>query len=140
MLCNDASLTDQQFGHNIVSQKFPAALSFLNLQETLSLFGQHFIFSYDFKSIENLITSVNWNVASRESLIIFIALMVSPSANWRAWPWQYIKWNQSHLFTVLLYVGYPIRPWSRPFMLPPVRRCLYLWKLFNVLFWCEALE
>ena len=45
-------------------------------------------FSYDFKNIEHLITLVNSNAASREPLIIFIALMVSPSTNWRAWPWQ----------------------------------------------------
>ena len=42
-------------------------------------------FSYDFKNIEHLITLVNSNAASREPLIIFIALMVSPSTNWRAW-------------------------------------------------------
>ena len=42
MLCDDASLTDQQFGHNIVSPKFPAALSFLNLLEAPSLFGEYF--------------------------------------------------------------------------------------------------
>ena len=34
---------------------------------------------------EHLITLVNSNAASREPLIIFIALMVSPSTNWRAW-------------------------------------------------------
>ena len=60
MLCDDASLTDQQFGHNIVSPKF---------------------FSYDFKNTEHLITLVNSNAASGEPLIIFIALMVSPSDN-----------------------------------------------------------
>ena len=42
-------------------------------------------FSNDFKNIEHLITLVNSNPASREPLIIFIALMVSPSTNWRAW-------------------------------------------------------
>ena len=42
-------------------------------------------FSYDFKNTEHLITLVNSNAASREPLIIFIALMVSPSTNWRAW-------------------------------------------------------
>ena len=42
-------------------------------------------FSYDFKNIKHLITLVNSNVASREPLIIYIALMVSTSANWRAW-------------------------------------------------------
>ena len=81
MLCDDASLTDQQFGHNIVSLKFPAALSFLNLLEPLSLFGEHLIFfPYDYKNIEHLITLVNSNPASREPLIIFITLMLSPSA------------------------------------------------------------
>ena len=59
-------------------------------------------FSYDFKNIEHLITLVNSNAASREPLIIFIALMVSPSINWRAWPWQYGNWTQSRFCTLLL--------------------------------------
>ena len=59
-------------------------------------------FSYDFKNIEHLITLVNSNAASREPLIIFIALMVSPSINWRAWPWQYVNWAQSSFCTLLL--------------------------------------
>ena len=59
-------------------------------------------FSYDFKNIEHLITLVNSNAASREPLIIFIALMVSPSINWRAWPWQYVNWTQSRFCTLLL--------------------------------------
>ena len=41
MLCDNAPLTVQQFGHNIVSPKFPAALSFLNLLEASSLFGKY---------------------------------------------------------------------------------------------------
>ena len=60
------------------------------------------LFSYDFKSTEHLITLVNSNVASREPLIIFVALMVSPSINWRAWPWQYVNWAQSSFCTLLL--------------------------------------
>ena len=44
MLCNNASLTVQQFGLDIVSPKFPAALSFLNLLEAPSLFGEYLIF------------------------------------------------------------------------------------------------
>ena len=59
-------------------------------------------FSYDFKNIEHLITLVNSNAASREPLIIFIALMVSPSTNWRAWPWQFVKWAQPCLCRLLL--------------------------------------
>ena len=80
MLCDDATLTVQQFEHNIVPPKFRAALSFLNLLEAPSLFG-NYLFSYDFKNIEHLITLVNSNTASRKPLILFIALMVSPSAN-----------------------------------------------------------
>ena len=59
-------------------------------------------FSYDFKNTEHLITLVNSNAALREPLIIFIALMVSPSINWRAWPWQYVSWTQSCFSTLLL--------------------------------------
>ena len=61
----------------------------------LPFFESIWFFSYDFKNIEHLITSVNSNAASRERLVIFIALMVSPTTNWRAWPWQYVKWTQS---------------------------------------------
>ena len=44
MLCDNAPLTVQQLGHNNVSPKFPAALSFINLLETPSLFGEYFNF------------------------------------------------------------------------------------------------
>ena len=44
MLCDNASLTVQQFGHDIVSPKFPATFSFLNLLEAPSLFGEYLIF------------------------------------------------------------------------------------------------
>ena len=44
MLCDDASLTDQQFGRNIVSSEFPAALYFFNPPEALSLFEEYLIF------------------------------------------------------------------------------------------------
>ena len=37
-----------------------------------------------------------------EPLIIFIALMVSPSINWRECPWQYVNWTQSRFCTLLL--------------------------------------
>ena len=81
MLCDDAFLTDQEFGHDIVLPKFPAELSTFNQLEALSLFGEHLIFSYGFKNIQHLIILVNSNAASREPLNIFIALMVLPSAN-----------------------------------------------------------
>ena len=72
MLCDNAPLTVHQLGHNIVSPKFSAALSFLKILEAPSFFGEYFFFfSYDFKNIEHLITFVNSNAASREPLIIF---------------------------------------------------------------------
>ena len=78
MLCDNAPLTVQQFGHNIVSPKFPATLSFLKLLEAPSFFGEYFsFFSYDFRNIEFVITLVNSNAASRKPLIICVALMVS---------------------------------------------------------------
>ena len=40
----NAPLTVHQFGHNIVSPKFPTALSFFNLLEASSLFGEDLIF------------------------------------------------------------------------------------------------
>ena len=67
MLCDNTPLTVQQFGHNIVSSKFDAALSFLNLLEA-SIWRVFYCFSYDFKNIEHFITLVNSNVALIESL------------------------------------------------------------------------
>ena len=81
MFCDNAPLTVQEFGFNIVSSKFPAALSFLNLLGLFPFLESIHFFSYDFKNIEHLITLVNSNAASREPVIIFVALMISPSAN-----------------------------------------------------------
>ena len=75
------------------------SLTCWNLLPFLKIIG---FFSYDFKNIEHLITLVNSNAASREPLIIFIALMVSPSITWRARPWQYVNWTQSLFSTLLL--------------------------------------
>ena len=69
MLCDNAPLIVRQFGHNIVSPKFPAALSF----------SFPYFFPYDSKNIEHLINLVNSNAALREPLIIFVAIMVSLS-------------------------------------------------------------
>ena len=44
MLCGNVPLTVQQFGHNVVSPKFPAALAFLNLLEAPFLFGESLTF------------------------------------------------------------------------------------------------
>ena len=76
MLCDNAPLTVQQFGHNIESPKFPAVLSFLNLHEAPSHFGEYFIFFPLILKTEHLITLVNSNTAPSASLIIFVALMV----------------------------------------------------------------
>ena len=47
MLCDNVPLTVQQFGHNIMLPKFPAALSFLNLLESPSLFGEYLNFDFN---------------------------------------------------------------------------------------------
>ena len=104
MLCDNAPLTVQQFGHNIVSPKFPAALSFLNLLEAPPLFEEYLIFPYDFENTEHLITLVNSNAASREPLFLLLQ-WYHCQLNWRAWPWQYVKWAQSRLCTLLLQSG-----------------------------------
>ena len=54
MLCDNAPLTVQQSGHNIVSPKFPAALSFLNLLETHFFLESIYFFSYGFENLEHL--------------------------------------------------------------------------------------
>ena len=71
ILCDNAPLIVQQFGHSIVLPKFPAALSFFNLLEASSLFGEYLIF-FLFKNIEHLITLVNSDPASRESLFLLL--------------------------------------------------------------------
>ena len=49
MLCDNVPLTVQQFGHNIMLPKFPAALSFFDLLESPSLFGEYL--NFDFKKV-----------------------------------------------------------------------------------------
>ena len=93
MFCDDSPLTVQEFGFNIVSPKFPSALSFLNLLGLFPFLESIHFFLYDFKNIEHLITLVNSNAASRQPVIIFVALMISPLANWRTRLWQYVKWT-----------------------------------------------
>ena len=44
MLCDNAPLTVQQFGHDIVSPEFPTTLPFLNLLEAPPIFGEYLIF------------------------------------------------------------------------------------------------
>ena len=81
MLCNNVSLTAQKFEYNVLSPECSGAVSFLNLLKASSLLGEYLIFSSDFKNIEHLITLVSSNAASREPLVVFIAFIVSPSAN-----------------------------------------------------------
>ena len=57
--------------------KFPAALSFLNLLEAPSLFGEYFIFFPMILKTEHLITSVNSNASSREPLICLNGITVN---------------------------------------------------------------
>ena len=73
----------------------------LTCWKLISFLESIWFFSCDFKKIEHLFTLVNSNPASRQSQIIFIALIVSLSTNWRAWPWQYVKWTQSPLCSLL---------------------------------------
>ena len=74
----------------------------LTCWKVLLLLENIWFFAYDFKNVEHLITLATSIAASREPLIIFIALTASPSANWRAWPQQHVEWTQSRLCTLLL--------------------------------------
>ena len=65
-------------------------------------------FSYDFKNIEQLISLVNSNTASREPLFFLLLWWYHCQLNWRAWSWQYVKWTQSRLCTLLL------QSWHQP--------------------------
>ena len=101
-LCDNAPLTVQQFGHNIVT-KVSCCIVFPQAAGSSFPFWRVFwFFPMILKNIEHLITLVNSNAASSEPLIIFIALMVSPTTNWRPWPWQFVEWTQSRLYMLLL--------------------------------------
>ena len=82
MLCKDTPLTAKQFGYNVLSPDFADVVSAaLKLLKAPFLFGKYLLFYYDFKILEKLISLFNSDAASREPLIIFIAFMVSPTAN-----------------------------------------------------------
>ena len=81
MVCNNESLTVQQFKRNALSPEFLGIVSSLKLLEDLSLLREYLIvFSMIFKlwSIDKFI---KFKGCARVSLILFIALMVSPTAN-----------------------------------------------------------
>ena len=81
MICDDAFLTVQQFGNNIVLPRFPATFSFLKVLEVPSLFGEYLIFktrAFDYFS--------QFKCCVKRASNFFIVLMVSPLANSRAWP------------------------------------------------------
>ena len=81
MLCKDAPLTAKQLGHNVLSPDFADVVSVLKLLKAPFLFGEYLLSFYDFKILEKLISLFTSDAASREPLIIFIAFMVSPTAN-----------------------------------------------------------
>ena len=92
---DNAPLTVQQFGHKIMSPKFSARLSFLNLLEVPSLFGEYFIFFWWFWKYRAFDYFSQFKCCIKRT-----SLMAPPSTNWRAWPWQYVKWTQSRLWTL----------------------------------------
>ena len=102
MLCLNAPLTLHNLGMILCHQSCLLHCLSLTCWKLIPFLESIWFFSYDFKSREHLITLVDPNAASREPLIIFIALMVSPSTNWQPWPWQYVNWTQSRFCTLLL--------------------------------------
>ena len=82
MFCDYAPLTVQQFRHNFVSPKFPAALFFLNLLETPSLFGEYLIFFLMILKTQRAFDYFSqFKCCVKRASNYFIFLMVSPSAN-----------------------------------------------------------
>ena len=47
-------------------------------------------------------TLFNTKAESRVPPIISITLMISPTANWRAWSWQFVKWGYESISASLL--------------------------------------
>ena len=90
MICNNVPLTVQRPEHNAVSFLVQCLLS--TYWKLLPFLESICFFFYDFITIEYLINLFNSKAASGSPLIIFIALMVLPTANWREWPWQCVKW------------------------------------------------
>ena len=99
---DNAPLTVQQFGHKIVSPKFSARLSFLNLLEVPSRFGEYLIFFWWFWKYRAFDYFSQFKCCIKRTSACFYCFNGTPSTNWRAWPWQYVKWTQSRLWTLPL--------------------------------------
>ena len=84
MLCKNVLLTVQRFEHTILSPEFFGVVPCLNLLAAPSLFTEYFISIFLLSTIEYLISLFSSKDALRVLLIIFIALMVSPTADRRA--------------------------------------------------------
>ena len=102
MLFNNVPLKVQQFEHSVLSPEFPGAVDSLSCCKLLTFLERIWFFFFDFWTIEYLISLFNSRAASRVSLFVFIALMESATASWRAWPWHCVKWTQSCLCVLLL--------------------------------------
>ena len=118
----------------------------LTCRKLLPFLKSILFFSYDFKNIKHLVTLVNSNAASREPLIIFVALMVSLSIWLKSLTVAICQMDSIsfiHTATPVLaptMLECPISPQSRPFMRPTVGRCPLLWKLYKAFFWCGTLR
>ena len=74
MLCNNVTLTIQRFEYNALYQSFL-------VQCLLSTYWKLLVF------LESIWSFFNSKALSRVPLIIFVAIMVSPTTYWGAWPW-----------------------------------------------------
>ena len=92
MLFNNDPLTVQRFELNALSPEFLGQCLLSTYWKLLPFLESIWFFFYDFWTIEYLISLFNSKAASRVHFIILIALMVSPTANWKPWLWQCIKW------------------------------------------------
>ena len=91
MLCNNAPLKTQRFELNVLLLELPGVVSSLNLLKALSLFREYLISFLWFLNRRVFDKFIQFKAASRVLLIIFIALVVSPTASWRVWPSHCVK-------------------------------------------------
>ena len=84
MFCDNALWQSNNLGIILCHQSFLLHCLCLTCWKLLPFLQSIWFYSYDFKNTEQLTTLFNSFAASRETLIIFIVLMVSPSTNWRA--------------------------------------------------------
>ena len=103
MVRNNVPLTVQPFEHNALSPEVPGAVSSLSLLEAPSLFREYLFFILWFLNHRVFDTFTQFKSCGKSVSRYFYCLMLSLTANRRAWPWQCVKWARDSIS--FIYVG-----------------------------------